>query len=81
VNRDLGVCTNEDTALVLIDYQKEQLESIRSEVGPELIELHARWLARAAKAFSVPIVLSTVGVEHGFKALLRRPAGRPRGVA
>jgi len=68
MNRDLGVWTNEDTALVLIDYQKEQLESIRSETGADLIELHARWLARTAKAFDVPIVLSTVGVEYGFNS-------------
>jgi nicotinamidase-related amidase len=57
--RDLGVWTNEDSALVLIDYQKEQFESIRSETPADVIELHARWLARAAKAFDVPIVLST----------------------
>jgi len=33
--------------------------------GPARVELHARWLARAAKAFDVPIVLSTIGVELG----------------
>jgi nicotinamidase-related amidase len=68
MNRDLGVWTNEDCALVLIDYQKDQFESIRSETPAELIELHTRWLARAAKAFDVPIVLSTVGVEAGINA-------------
>ena len=68
VNRDLGVWTNEDCALVLIDYQKEQLESIRSETPSELVEFHARWLAKTAKAFDVPIVLSTVGVEYGFNS-------------
>jgi nicotinamidase-related amidase len=65
MNRDLGVWTNEDCALVLIDYQPEQFESIRSETPADLIELHARWLAKAAKAFDVPIVLSTVGAESG----------------
>jgi nicotinamidase-related amidase len=65
MNRDLGVWTNEDCALVLIDYQPEQFESIRSETPADLIELNTRWLARAAKAFDVPIVLSTVGVESG----------------
>jgi nicotinamidase-related amidase len=65
MNRDLGVWTNEDCVLVLIDYQPEQFESIRSETPADLIELHTRWLARAAKAFDVPIVLSTVGVESG----------------
>jgi nicotinamidase-related amidase len=65
MNRDLGVWTSEDCALVLIDYQPEQFESIRSETPADLIELHTRWLARAAKAFDVPIVLSTVGVASG----------------
>src|SRR5690349_5443279 len=65
MNRDLGVWTNEDCALVLIDYQPEQFESIRSETPADLIELNTRWLARAAKAFDVPIVLSTIGVESG----------------
>ena len=62
MNRDLGVWTNEDSALVLIDYQPEQFESIRSDTPQDLIELNTRWLARAAKAFDVPTVLSTVGV-------------------
>ena len=65
MNRDLGVWTSEDCALVLVDYQPEQFESLRSETPADLIELHARWLARAAKAFDVPVVLSTVGVESG----------------
>jgi nicotinamidase-related amidase len=65
MNRDLGVWTNEDSALVLIDYQPEQFESIRSDTPQDLIELNTRWLARVAKAFDVPIVLSTVGVASG----------------
>jgi nicotinamidase-related amidase len=65
MNRDLGVWTNDDCALVLIDYQPEQFESIRSETPADLIELNTRWLAKAAKAFDVPIVLSTVGVDSG----------------
>jgi hypothetical protein len=48
MNRDLGVWTNEDSALVLIDYQPEQFESIRSDTPQDLIELNTRWLARAA---------------------------------
>jgi nicotinamidase-related amidase len=65
MNRDLGVWTNQDSALVLIDYQRDQFESIRSETPADLIELNTRWLVRAAKAFDVPIVLSTMGVEAG----------------
>jgi len=61
MNRGLGVWTSEECALVLIDYQKEQLESICSETPADLVELHTRWLAKTAKAFDVPIVLSTVG--------------------
>ena len=41
MNKDLGVWTSEECALVLIDYQKEQLESIRSETPAELVELYA----------------------------------------
>jgi hypothetical protein len=33
MNRDLGVWTNEDSALVLIDYQPEQFESIHPGRG------------------------------------------------
>ena len=65
MNRELGVWTNTDSALVLIDYQRDQFESLRSETPVDLIELNTRWLARAAKAFDVPIVLSTIGVESG----------------
>jgi nicotinamidase-related amidase len=68
MNRDLGVWTSEDSALVLIDYQAELLEAIRSETGADLVELHARWLAKTAKAFDMPIVLSSVGVENGIFA-------------
>jgi nicotinamidase-related amidase len=50
----------------LIDYQKEMFEVIRSETDASLVELHVRLLAKSAKAFGVPIVLSTVGVGFGF---------------
>src|SRR5712691_6998029 len=62
----LGVWTSADCALVLIDFQKEMFQSIRSETGVELVELHVRLLAKTAKAFHMPIVLSTVGVQAGF---------------
>jgi nicotinamidase-related amidase len=66
MNRDLGVWTSDDCALVLIDYQTEMFEVIRSETSADLVELHVRLLARTAKALDMPIVLSTVGVEYGF---------------
>ena len=50
MNRDLGVWTYEDCALVLIDYQREMFEVIRSETGADLAELNVRLLARTAKA-------------------------------
>ena len=64
MNRHLGIWTYEDCALVLIDYQKEMFETIRSETKADLVELNVRLLARTAKAFNMPIVLSTVGVEY-----------------
>jgi len=64
MNSALGVWTLDDCALVLIDYQKEMFESIRSETKADLAELNVRLLARTARAFNVPIVLSTVGVEY-----------------
>jgi len=64
MNNTLGVWTSDDCALVLIDYQKEMFETIRSETKADLAELNVRLLARTAKAFNMPIVLSTVGVEY-----------------
>src|SRR6202030_3003198 len=66
MNKELGVWTYEDCALVLIDYQKEMFEVIRSETDAALVELHVRLLAKSAKAFGMPIVLSTVVVGFGF---------------
>ena len=66
MNKDLGVWTSDDCALVLIDYQNEMFEVIRSETNADLVELNVRLLAKTAKAFDMPIVLSTVGVGYGF---------------
>src|SRR6202047_5421734 len=66
MNKELGVWTYEDCALVLIDYQKEMFEVIRSETDAALVELHVRLLAKIAKGLDMPIVLSTVGVGLGF---------------
>ena len=66
MNSDLGVWTYEDCALLLIDYQKEMFEVIRSETNAGLVELNVRLLAKTAKALEMPIVLSTVGVGYGF---------------
>jgi nicotinamidase-related amidase len=66
MSKELGVWTYEDCALLLIDYQNEMFEVIRSETNADLVELHVRLLAKTAKAFNVPVVLSTVGVGFGF---------------
>jgi len=63
---ELGVWTADDCAIVLIDYQNEMFEVIRSETNADLVELHARLLARVGKAFGMPVVLSSVGVNFGF---------------
>src|SRR4029077_1248086 len=64
--KDLVFWTADDCALLLIDYQKEMFEVIRSEPNANLVETHVRLLAKTAKAYDVPIVLSTVGVAAGF---------------
>jgi nicotinamidase-related amidase len=66
MNKELGVWTYEDCALVLIDYQKEMFEVIHSETDAGLVELNVRLLAKTAKALGMPIVLSTVGVGFGY---------------
>jgi nicotinamidase-related amidase len=67
-----GVWKYEDAALILIDYQNEMFDTIRSETPAELIELNVRLLLKAAKAFGVPIVLSTVGVQMGVNQPTRQ---------
>lgn len=66
MNKDLGVWTFDDCALLLIDYQNEMFETIRSETSAELADLNVRLLAKTAKAFNMPVVLSTVGVKYGI---------------
>jgi len=63
MTKSQGVWKHEDAALILIDYQKEMFDNVRSETPAELIDLNVRLLIKAAKAFNMPIVLSTVGVE------------------
>jgi len=50
MSNDLGVWKAEDCALLLIDYQKEMFEVIRSETNADLVETHVRLLAKTAKA-------------------------------
>jgi nicotinamidase-related amidase len=66
-----GVWTAEDVALVVIDYQKEMFENVKSETRPDEIELNVRFLIRAAWAFNIPVILSTVGVQMGVNGPTR----------
>ncbi|MES0151999.1 isochorismatase family protein [Mesorhizobium sp. M0018] len=59
----------EESALVLIDYQPEMFSQIRSETPANLVELNVRLLIRAARAFDMPIILSTVGANMGVNGL------------
>jgi nicotinamidase-related amidase len=56
---------HEDSALVLIDYQTEMFANVRSETPADVIDLNVRLLIKAAKAFGMPVILSTVGVAMG----------------
>jgi nicotinamidase-related amidase len=65
MNNTHGVWTSEEVALILIDYQEEMFGNLKSETPADQVELNVRFLIRAAKAFNIPVVLSSVGVEMG----------------
>lgn len=56
-----------ECALILIDYQPEMFKNIKSS-DPALVELNVRMITKAARAFNIPIILSTVGVEMGVNS-------------
>lgn len=56
--------TPENCALVLIDYQPEQYRTVTSS-SKEEINLNVVALCRLAKAYDVPVIVSTVGVDIG----------------
>ena len=66
-----GIWTSEQVALILIDYQKEMFENVRSETTPDEIDLNVRFLIKTAKAFGIPVILSNVGVEMGVNGPTR----------
>jgi nicotinamidase-related amidase len=72
MSRSQGVWKHEESALVLIDYQKEMFDGLRSETPAELVDLNVRLLIKAAKAFGMPVVLSTVGVAMGVNQPTRK---------
>ena len=57
---DAGEC-----ALLLIDYQSHSMPGIRSS-DPQAVEQNARYLAKAAVALGMPVLLSTIGVKLGL---------------
>ncbi|MDB5227124.1 MAG: hypothetical protein JWN78_1317 [Bacteroidota bacterium] len=63
-NKSSGIWDSKECVLILIDYQPGVMSFIRSS-DPKLVELNARYLAKTALAFDIPIILSTVGVEMG----------------
>jgi len=62
--RARGVWDASECALLLIDYQENVLDLV-FEQDRRVVELNARTLATAARAFNIPVVLSTVGVQMG----------------
>lgn len=57
--------TPENAALIIIDYQKVQVNSIASMDRQQLVN-NIVGLAKMAKLYNLPIILSTVNVETGF---------------
>ena len=58
--------TSENAALVLIDYQPGLVDGVKSQSKETLVN-NVVALAKGAKLFGLPIVLSTVGVEAGYQ--------------
>ena len=57
--------TSENSALVLIDYQPGLVDGVKSQSRETLIN-NVVAIAKAAKLFELPIVLSSVGVDAGL---------------
>lgn len=56
--------TPQNCALVLIDYQPEQYRTVTSST-PEEINLNVVALCKLARAYDLPVIVSTVGVDMG----------------
>ena len=79
--------TSENAALILIDYQPQLVDGTRS-ISREALINNVVAIAKAAKMFEMPIVLSTIGVNAGYQEdthrrapgdPARRPGDRPHG--
>lgn len=58
--------TSENAAPLLIDYQPGLVDGVKSQSKESLIN-NVVALAKAAKIFELPIVLSTIGVNAGYQ--------------
>ncbi len=58
--------TPENSALVLIDYQPMLVDGVKSQSKETLLN-NVVAIAKTAKLFELPIVLSSVGVEAGYQ--------------
>lgn len=56
--------TPQNCAVVLIDYQPEQVATVQSSPIEEVM-LNVKAVCKLARAYDVPVVLSTVGVDMG----------------
>lgn len=59
--------TSQNCAVVLIDYQPEQVATVRS-TPIEQVMLNAKAVCKLARAYELPIVLSTVAVDMGVNS-------------
>ncbi len=60
----------EDSVLVLIDHQPYQLTNVNSH-EPQMVVNNAAALAKAAKAFGVPTILTSVIADRGGRIFPR----------
>ena len=59
--------TPQNCAVVLIDYQPEQVATVQSSPIEEVM-LNVKAVCKLARAYDVPVVLSTVGVDMGVNS-------------
>lgn len=59
-NTDGGLLTSDNCCLVLIDYQPQMLFGVGSSIDRQLLVNNALLLAKGAKLFGVPTILTTV---------------------
>lgn len=59
-----SLITPENCAVVLIDYQPEQVATVRSSPIEDVL-LNVKAVVKLAHAYNVPIILTTVAVDMG----------------